>query len=157
MSTAQESDQTVAASPSVPVSAMPTASAIQHLADTVGSDSHSSPLTQSAHIHLQAAAHAMSTGSQLDVLHLLRAAQTDVADEHRVREAAVVQSSASAFGGYGPSVPPAEQSSAHTSMIGHLASAHRTRVLGDQIAHHIDSIRRAHFHGMYGSTSSPLR
>lgn len=139
--------QTTAASPPLPPGVtLPTAADIRKIAGQVP-DAADVTLSNSVRTHLATAAQKMSSGDQTGALHSLRAAQASIRAAHQADLAAGAPSVAAVFD---TTVPPAEVSSARSEMLASRDKAQQWRGLEHQVAVHVDTLRRAHFHGQYG-------
>lgn len=137
--------------PTPPQVTLPTPGECTTLAGQVP-DSADAQLSNTAKVFLRAASHKLEVDDRQQALTALRGAQTALAAAHR---ADLGKAEMTAL--YGPGVPPAERSSAHSSMLQTRAKADQWRDLEQQTAVMIDRMRKRFFHGQLNSQVANAR
>lgn len=138
-----------------PGASLPTVAEIHKLVGMVP-DCSDPTLATSARKHLVTAAMQLERNSVLDALATLRSAQMDAFAGHKTDLGAAGQSYYTA-NVFEKTVPPAETSSAHASMIASQQRRMDWRKLQQGIALAIDKIKRHFFHGQLGSWNTQAR
>jgi hypothetical protein len=137
--------QTVSPSPPLPPDvAMPSPEELLALSAEIRGAGDDPVLTGAAN-QVRTAAQQIGNNQHTDALKMLRGAQAGVWSAHRNFNAATLP----VANVFSASLDPAAAAAARAEMDKGLAQRNKYRAVSSQIAHHVDRIRRAHFHGMY--------
>ena len=146
----QKPDQAFSPSPPLPpLVPLPTAAEVRKLIAQVP-DCTDASLSQSARVHLDAAAVKLAKDDSLAALHVLRSAQSDIYAAHKADLGALGPAPYTA-NLFARTVPSYERSSANTEMLRGRDQEMRWRAIEQAVAIAVDRIRRHHFHGHVSS------
>lgn len=151
----QKPSQTVSPSPPLPPKvAIPTPAEVRALIPTVP-DCQDPSLSETVRKFLETAAQKLERNSELDALHMIRAANHAIIPAHKADMALAMPAvyTAQVF----TRIPPAEQSSATSLMKQSRARSLEWRTLEKRVHALADRIRKRYFHGVFSGPNQMAR